>query len=62
MKIPYFFSMLTIELDSIDSAYSHLFGVSTTDVEPRIVGKWEHKRYKHLRDVPIYCFGQNTSK
>jgi hypothetical protein len=25
IKIPYFLSILTIELDSIDSAYSHLF-------------------------------------
>ena len=31
-------------------------------VETRKVGKWGHKLYKHLRDVPIYCFGQNTFK
>lgn len=31
-------------------------------VEPQIVGKWEHKQFSHLPDVPIYYFGQNTSK
>jgi hypothetical protein len=43
-------------------AYSHLFRVFRTLVETRKVGKWEHKCYKHLRDVPIYCFGKNTAK